>query len=96
MATIDEIRKTEQALARRGTPMPYTAQAGDRAATVQPAPNTRARGAPGASGSWAPAAPAAPAAAPTGIANCAERMATLTQLLIDAEDTGTEYWLTVE
>lgn len=37
-----------------------------------------------------------PASAPTGIANCAERMATLTQLLIDAEDTGTEYWLTVE
>lgn len=64
MATIDEIKKTEQALAQRGTPMPYTAQAGDRAATVQPAPNTRARGAPGASGSWAPAAPAAPAAAP--------------------------------
>lgn len=37
-----------------------------------------------------------PASAPTGIANCAERMSTLTQLLIDAEDTGTEYWLTVE
>lgn len=58
MATIDEIRKTEQALARRGTPMPYTAQAGDRAAAVSN--SGRAAGAsgswaPGASGSWSPA-----------------------------------------
>lgn len=37
-----------------------------------------------------------PATNPTGIANCAERMSTLIQMLTDAEDAGTECWITVE
>lgn len=56
MATIDEIRKAEQA--RRGTPMPYTAQAGDRAAAGGSVANSGR--AAGASGSWSPAEQTAP------------------------------------
>lgn len=33
---------------------------------------------------------------PTGIANCAERMSCLCGLLTEAEDYGTECWITVE
>ena len=37
-----------------------------------------------------------PANKPTGIANCAERVSTLIQMLTEAEDAGTECWITVE
>lgn len=35
-------------------------------------------------------------ATPTGIANCAERVSTLTQMIIDAEEQGQPCWITVE
>lgn len=75
MATIDEIRKAEQALARRGTPMPYTAQAGDRAAAGRSVANIRAGGQRPYTAADFPVAPAPATPTPT-----AEAVANLSAL----------------